>query len=319
MAGDFLSQEEVDALLRGVCDPEDAHEPSYGAREPRPYHLGTQERIVRGRMPALEYINERFARYLRVGLFNYMHRNAEISVGPVRVQKYSEFIRNLVVPTGLNLVKAQPLQGTGLIVVDPNLLYLVVDNMFGGDGRFHCRMEGRDFTATELQVLDGLVKTVMAEYARAWAPVRSLDFEVVGREMNTQFANIATPSEIVVSTTFTLEFGGATADLHFCWPYTMLEPLREVLCRPFGAENLLTPEQKSEARRRLESHLPDLGLEVACVLGEVDVSLARLMHLSPGEVLPLQTAAYLAFEGRPMARLNYNPDTKQISVGDSLD
>ena len=110
-------------------------------------------------MPTMELINERFARYLRIGLFNYMHRNAEVSVGPIKVQKYAEFVRNLVVPTNLNLVIAKPLRGTGLVVFDPNLVFLVVDNMFGGDGRFHTRVEGRDFTATEQRIIQGMLHT----------------------------------------------------------------------------------------------------------------------------------------------------------------
>lgn len=129
MAGDFLSQEEVDALLKGVTGESD--EPDEGGAEDagiRSYNLGTQERIVRGRMPTLELVNERFARYLRIGLFNYMHRNTEISVGPIKVQKYAEFVRNLVVPTNLNLVQAKPLRGTGLVVFDPNLVFLVVED-----------------------------------------------------------------------------------------------------------------------------------------------------------------------------------------------
>lgn len=140
MSSDFLSQEEVDALLRGVTGESD--EPADDLADQsgvRPYNLATQERIVRGRMPTMELINERFARYLRIGMFNYMHRNAEVSVGPIKVQKYAEFIRNLVVPTNLNLVLGKPLRGTGLVVFDPNLVFLVVDNMFGGDGRFHTR------------------------------------------------------------------------------------------------------------------------------------------------------------------------------------
>lgn len=158
MAGDFLSQDEVDALLKGVTgESDDADEHADDPSSIRSYNLGTQERIVRGRMPTLELVNERFARYLRIGLFNYMHRSAEISVGPIRVQKYSEFIRNLVVPTNLNLVMAKPLRGTALFVFDPNLVFLVVDNMFGGDGRFHTRVEGRDFTATEQRIIQGLL------------------------------------------------------------------------------------------------------------------------------------------------------------------
>lgn len=230
MSSDFLSQEEVDALLRGVTgesdEPEVEEESSEGVR---PYNLGTQERIVRGRMPTMELINERFARYLRIGLFNYMHRNTEVSVGPIRVQKYAEFVRNLVVPTNLNLVTAKPMRGTGLVVFDPNLVFLVVDNMFGGDGRFHTRVEGRDFTPTEQRIIQGMLNVVFTEYAKAWAPVFKLEFEYVRSEMNSQFANIATPSEIVIATTFSLEMGGAQAEMHVCFPYSMLEPIRDLL------------------------------------------------------------------------------------------
>ena len=163
MSQDFLSQDEVDALLKGVTGEADeplAEETSDGVRT---YNLATQERIVRGRMPTLELIHERFARNLRIGLFNYMHRTVEISIGPIRVQKYGEFVRNLVVPTNLNLVQAKPLRGTGLIVFDPNLVFLVVDNMFGGDGRFHTRVEGREFTPTEQRIIHGLLGVVFAE------------------------------------------------------------------------------------------------------------------------------------------------------------
>src|SRR3990167_6319085 len=129
MAGDFLSQDEVDALLKGVTGEADEPEQNEGeGAGGGAYNIGTQERIVRGCMLTLELVNERFARYLRIGLFNYMHSNAEISVGPIRVQKYSEFIRNLVVPTNLNLVIAKPLRGTSLFIFDPNLVFLVVDN-----------------------------------------------------------------------------------------------------------------------------------------------------------------------------------------------
>ena len=155
MAQDFLSQDEVDALLKGVSGEADEPEKEEESGGIRKYDVGRQERIVRGRMPTLELINERFARYLRIGLFNYMHRTTEISLGPIRVQKYSEFIRNLVVPTNLNLVHFKPLRGTGMIVFDPNLVFLVVDNMFGGDGRFHTRVEGRDFTPTEQRIIQG--------------------------------------------------------------------------------------------------------------------------------------------------------------------
>ena len=204
MSDNFLSQEEVDALLKGVTgdlDDTDAQEDTSGVRT---YNLATQERIVRGRMPTLEIINERFARLLRIGLFNFLRRSAEVSVGTVRVSKYSEFIRNLVVPTNLNLVHMKPLRGTALIVMDPNLVFLLVDNLFGGDGRFHTRVEGRDFTQTEQRIILRILDILFETYSKSWNPVYPIEFEYIRSEMNTQFANIATPNEVVVCTTFTI-------------------------------------------------------------------------------------------------------------------
>jgi flagellar motor switch protein FliM len=285
MAGDFLSQDEVDALLKGVTgesdEPEDAEGEASGIRS---YNLGTQERIVRGRMPTLELVNERFARYLRIGLFNYMHRNAEISVGPIRVQKYSEFIRNLVVPTNLNLVQAKPLRGTALFVFDPNLVFLVVDNMFGGDGRFHTRVEGRDFTPTEQRIIQGLLNVVFTEYGKSWKPVYDITFEYIRSEMNSQFANIATPAEIVVSTTFTLEFGGATADMHICFPYSMMEPIRDLLYSSMQSDQLSTDKRWIGTLRR---QLQGAEVEVVAQLGSAKITLGQILKLKVGDVIAL--------------------------------
>jgi len=229
MADNFLSQEEVDALLKGVNgDQDDASVPE-DSSSVRPYNLATQERIVRGRMPTLEIINERFARLLRIGLFNFLHRSSEVSIGPVRVSKYSEFIRNLVVPTNLNLIHMKPLRGTGLMVFDPNLVFLLVDNLFGGDGRFHTRVEGRDFTQTEQRIIQRILDIVFETYAKSWEPVYPVEFEYIRSEMNTQFANIATPNEVVVATTFTIELGPVSGEMHFCMPYSMIEPIRDLL------------------------------------------------------------------------------------------
>lgn len=294
MAGDFLSQDEVDALLKGVTGETDEPEESEGNDASiRSYNLGTQERIVRGRMPTLELVNERFARYLRIGMFNYMHRNAEISVGPIRVQKYSEFIRNLVVPTNLNLVIAKPLRGTALFVFDPNLVFLVVDNMFGGDGRFHTRVEGRDFTATEQRIIQGLLNVVFTEYSKSWKPVHEITFEYIRSEMNSQFANIATPSEIVVSTTFTLEFGGATADMHICFPYSMLEPIRDLLYSTMQSDQLSTDKRWIGTLRK---QLQSAEVEIVAQLGSGKISLREILKLKAGDVIPLTIPSKIAVQ-----------------------
>jgi len=285
MAGDFLSQEEVDALLKGVTGEED--EPDTSIQDTggvRPYNLGTQERIVRGRMPTLELINERFARYLRIGIFNYMHRPVEISVGPIRVQKYSEFIRNLVVPTNLNLVSVKPLRGSALIVFDPSLVFLVVDNMFGGDGRFHSRVEGRDFTATEQRIIRGLLGVVFNDYSNSWKPVFQVHLEYIRSEMNSQFANIATPSEIVISTTFTLEFGGTAADMHICFPYSMIEPIRDLLHSTMQSDQVSQDKRWTSMLRR---QLQDAEIELVAELGKSPITLRQILNLKAGDVIPM--------------------------------
>ena len=314
MAGDFLSQDEVDALLKGVTgeadEPEETQEQTSGVR---PYNVGTQERIVRGRMPTLELVNERFVRYLRIGLFNYMHKNAEISVGPIRVQKYGEFIRNLVVPTNLNLVLAHPLRGTSLFVFDPNLVFLVVDNLFGGDGRFHTRVEGRDFTATEQRIIQGLLNIVFTEYSKEWEPVFKINFKYIRSEMNSQFANIATPSEIVVSTSFTLEFGGATADMFICFPYSMLEPIREILYSTMSSEQLSSDKRWIGTLRQ---QLRAAEVEMVVNLGDGEVRLRDVLELKRGDVIPIEIPERLqvTIDNVPLLSCSYGQQNGQYAV-----
>ncbi|EXI84490.1 MAG: Flagellar motor switch protein FliM [Candidatus Accumulibacter sp. BA-94] len=314
MSADFLSQDEVDALLKGVTGEADvSEEVDEGSAGPRPYNLGTQERIVRGRMPTLELVNERFARYLRIGLFNYLHRSAEISVGSIRVQKYSEFTRNLVVPTNLNLVSARPLRGTALFVLDPSLVFLVVDNMFGGDGRFHTRVEGRDFTATEQRIIQGMLRVIFAEYRRSWEPVYGLDFDYIRSEMNSQFANIATPSEIVVSTTFSLEFGGASADMHICFPYSMLEPIRELLYSSMQSDQLTTDRRWINTLRK---QLKNAEVELTATLATATTSLRRILDMKAGDIIPLEIpdAVVALVDGVPLMECRYGQQGGQYAL-----
>ena len=314
MATDFLSQDEVDALLKGVTgeadEPEAADEEQGGVRS---YNVGTQERIVRGRMPTLELINERFARYLRIGLFNYMHRTTEVSVGPIRVQKYSEFIRNLVVPTNLNLVAAKPLRGTSLFVFDPNLVFLVVDNMFGGDGRFHTRVEGRDFTLTEQRIIQGLLAVVFNEYTRAWKPVYNVAFDFIRSEMNSQFANIATPSEIVISTTFSLEFGGSAAEMHICFPYSMIEPIRDLLYSTMQSDQLSTDRRWIIMLRK---QLKDAEVEIAAQLAETTVTLRQILKMKTGDIIPLSIPAKIVakVDDVPLMECRYGQQGGQYAL-----
>ena len=284
MADNFLSQEEVDALLKGVNgDQDDAATPEETSGV-RTYNLATQERIVRGRMPTLEIINERFARLLRVGLFNFLRRSAEVSVGSVRVSKYSEFIRNLVVPTNLNLVHMKPLRGTALMVFDPGLVFLLVDNLFGGDGRFHTRVEGRDFTQTEQRIILRILDIVVEAYTKSWEPVFPVEFEYIRSEMNTQFANIATPNEVVVSSTFTVELGSVSGQIHFCMPYSMIEPIRDALTSSLQGEAL---EVDKRWIRLMTQQIQIAEVELVATLGHGRASFDDILNMKVGDIIPL--------------------------------
>lgn len=314
MAKEFLTQDEVDALLKGVTGEQDA-----GADKPdngqgiRPYNLATQERIVRGRMPTLEIINERFARLMRVGLFNFIRRSAEISVGPVRVQKYSEFIRNLVVPTNLNVVHVKPLRGTALFIFDPNLVYLVVDNLFGGDGRFHARVESREFTQTELRIIQKLLEVVFENYEKSWGPVYPMKFEHVRSEMHTQFANIATPNEVVITTTYTIELGGVSGDFHLCMPYAMLEPIRDILYSGLQGDRM---EADKRWVRLLSRQVQSAEVELVANLGAARLTLNQVSGLKVGDVIPLDIPAELSaqVDGVPVMECNYGVFNGQYAL-----
>lgn len=282
---EFLSQEEVDALLKGVSGEQDVAADTLEHGGIRPYNLATQERIVRGRMPTLEIINERFARLLRAGLFNFMRRSAEISVGPVRVQKYSEFIRNLPVPTNLNLVHIKPLRGTSLFVFDPNLVFLVVDSLFGGDGRFHTRVEGRDFTLTEQRIIMRLLTLTFEHYGASWKPVFPVEFEYVRAEMHTQFANVATPNEVVITTTFSIEFGSSLGgQMHICMPYSMIEPVRDLLASPLQGEAL---EVDKRWVRLLSQQVQSAEVELTVEMAEIQSSFEQILSMRVGDVIPV--------------------------------
>jgi flagellar motor switch protein FliM len=313
MADNFLSQEEVDALLKGVNgDLDDVHAPEDQSGV-RPYNLATQERIVRGRMPTLEIINERFARLLRIGLFNFLRRSAEVSIGPVRVSKYSEFIRNLVVPTNLNLVHMKPLRGTVLMVFDPNLVFLIVDNLFGGDGRFHTRVEGRDFTQTEQRIIQRILAIVFENYSKSWEPVYPVEFEYIRSEMNTQFANIATPNEVVICTTFTIELGPVSGEMHFCIPYSTIEPIRDILTSSLQGETL---EIDKRWIRLMTQQIQTAEVEIVADFGVARSNFGDILNMRVGDIIPLTVPEIVLakVDGVPVMECTYGKLNGQYAL-----
>ena len=285
MSESFLSQEEVDALLEGVTgeSQKDAEE-VFESGEIRNYDISSQERIVRGRMPTMEVVNERFARNFRIGLFNFIRRSPEVSVGTVAVQRYSAFLRDLAVPTNFNIVAIRPLRGNGLVVCDPSLVFGVIDTLYGGTGRLQTRIEGRDFSHTEQRVINRLVDVICEEYRKAWHGIYPLELGYQRSEMQPQFANIATPSEIVVSTAFQLEIGDISGAIHICMPYATLEPIRDVLYSSTQGDSI-------EVDRRwvkvLTREIQAAEVTLVAELARADATVEQLLAMKAGDFIEL--------------------------------
>lgn len=300
---DLLSQEEIDALLHGVDSGNVDTESDIQAHDgvARQYDFTSQDRIVRGRMPTLEMINERFARHLRISLFNLMRRSAEISVGGVKMSKFSEYVHSLFVPTSLNMVRVKPLRGTALFVVDPKLVFILVDNFFGGDGRYHAKIEGREFTPTEQRVVRMTLDNAFADLKKAWSPVMDLDFEYINSEVNPQFANIVTPTEVVVVSSFHIELDGGGGDLHVTMPYAMIEPMRELLDAGIQSDRSEVDERWIRA---LREEVKVAEVELSATLAETSLTLEDVMNFKAGDIIPvdLPEQVLVRAEGIPVLR-----------------
>ena len=310
----ILSQDEVDALLEGITGESqkpDAEElPADGIRN---YDIASQERIVRGRMPTMEIINERFARNARLGLFNLIRKSAEVSVGGIKMHKYSAFLREIVVPTNFNIMSVRPLRGAGLIVLEPNLVFAVIDAMFGGVGKFHTRIEGREFSPTEQRVIQRVLECLCGDYKRAWTGIYPLELEYQRSEMQPQFANIATPSEIVVSSSFTFEFGDASGTMHLCIPYATLEPIRDVLYSSVQGD-------ASEPDRRwitlLKNEIQSASVPLVAELAHADATVEQLLALKAGDFIELDIAQVIQakVDGVPVFDCHYGTTNGRYAV-----
>ena len=314
MTNQILSQDEVDALLQGITgESQKLEQEQIPAGSIRNYDLASQERIVRGRMPTMEIINERFARNIRHGVFNLIRRSPEVAISGIKVQKYSDFLRGIVVPTNFNIVSVRPLRGSGLIVCEPALVFAVIDALFGGNGKYHTRIEGRDFSPTEQRIIVRLIDVVCAEYKKAWQGIYPLELEYQRSEMLPQFATIATPSEVVVTTSFTLEIGDNTGSIHFCIPYSTLEPIRDVLYSTVQGDS-------AEPDRRwvnlLTQQIQPAEVELAAVLAQAPSTVEQLLAFKPGDFieLDLKQVIQAKVSGVPLFDCHYGTSNGRYSL-----
>lgn len=311
---DLLSQEEIDALLKGVSGEEDSGSGS-GAEDARvrPYNPATQHRVIRERLHALDIINERFARHFRMGLFNLLRRSADITVESVRYLSYSEFSRNVPVPTNINMIAMKPLRGSALIVFPPALVFMVVDNLFGGDGRFLTRSEGREFTNTEQRIIMRLLHLAIDAYAESWKSVYPLDISYLRSEMQSKFANITnSPNEIVVNTSFNIEVGSLSSRFQICMPYAMIEPLRDLLSNPLNDSH----HDDGTWKRRMAGEIRQSEVELVADFASIPTRIAHVMALKQGDILPLDLpeTVIARVDGVPVMECEYGSQHEQRAL-----
>jgi flagellar motor switch protein FliM len=313
MGAEILNQDEIDALLRGVDDGAvPTAPPPEIPGEVKAYDIATQVRLVRGRMPTLEMINDRFARQFRLGLFNMIRRTAQIGVAPVKLQKFSDYVQNLHVPSSLNLMRLNPLRGTALLVLDARLVFTIVDNFFGGNGRY-AKIEGREFTMTENRIIQMVLRQAFTDLTEAWSIIASIKPEYLNSEINPHFANIVSPSEIVVVNSFKVELEGGGGELHVIMPYAMIEPIREQLDSGVQSDRMDGDDTWSQS---LREEIEDAEVEIVPVLGKSSLTLGRLVDLKPGDVIPCDFDGNVTLyaEGVPLLRGSYGASRGQQAL-----
>lgn len=292
MAEQILTQVEVDALLRGLSngdiktETEKALEDDYG--DVRPYDFASQDRVVRGKLPALDMINEKFSRSLRSSVFNVLRRSVDVTSEGTKVVKYEEFLRNLQVPSSLNVFQLYPFRGQGLLAIDPALVFIIVDSYFGGDGRFHTRIEGRDFTNVEQAVVRKVVDVIFHEMNQVWKAVHPVEFKLLRTEMNPQFVNIIGPGDHVLISAFRMEIESAHNSFFFCLPYTTIEPIKDKL---IGTQRIDEAEADIKWSEKLREQFGGVNLQLTGEMGRAEINIDELMGLKVGDIIQLDRKA----------------------------
>jgi len=282
----FLSQEEVDALLRGITGGDVATEQGAGQGEDKicVYDLTSQERIIRGRMPTLEIINQKFARLLRASLSGRLRRVIDVIAQNVEMIKFGEFVKTLPVPTSMHIIRMNPLRGGALLVIESKLVYALIDSFFGGPGNSQVKIEGRDFTPIETHMILRVTDLIFSDMKKAWESVEPISVELERSEVNPQFVGIVPPSDVVVVTPFEVEMDEAHGQITFCLPYSTIEPIRSKLYAGFQTERL---EVDQNWLRRIVHQLQSLEVEMSAEFGSAEINVRSLLSLQVGDIIRL--------------------------------
>ena len=286
-----LSQNEVDALLSAVSDNRIDAEDSSGSDTKQGvvhYDLANQDRIIRGRMPTLDIIHDRFIRLFRVTLSNALRKIANLSVNSTGPLKFSEFMNSLPLPSCLNILRLDPLRGAAVLVIESKLLYALVDSFFGGNDVPYTKIEGKDFTQIEIKIARRVVLAAIDDYEKAWEPVYPLKVGYSRTEINPQFVAVVPPSDVVIATTFDVELEKVSGTIKVVIPYATLEPIKSKLSVGFQSEQL---EVDFIWINRIKEQIMGTSANINVKLGDAEIAMRDLMELQPGDIIQLNTDA----------------------------
>lgn len=281
-----LSKGEVDALLRGVGEGQietetDVPEDVSGVV---PYDLTSQEKIVRGRLPTLDIINQMFSRLFRNSFSSLMRKSADISTVSTDSLKFGEFLRSLSVPSSLHVFRMEPLRGFGLMVIESRLVFSFVDIFFGGTGTSDINIVGRDFSAIEVRMTKKVVQAALEDWERAWKSVHPVACTYVRSEVNPQFAAIVPPTDVVLVIVFDIEMENSSGTATICIPYSMIESIINKLKANFQSEQM---EVDQVWINRLRGELMQIEVEMVAELGQAQMTPRDLLGLHEGDVVML--------------------------------
>ncbi len=287
MADQILSQDEVDALLKGLSDGDINTEKKPTVTKidgVAVYDFEDQARAVRGKMPSLEMINEKFCRSVNEGLFNLLRKGVDVTTEGIETMKYSDFLENLKMPSSLNIFHLSPLRGQALLTFNSELVFMIVDTYFGGDGTFHARIEGRDFTHVEQSVVKKVVDVIFEEMDAVWKPVHPVEHKFVRSETNPQFVNLVDSGEVVVVYSFLMEVENRSDRFSFCVPYALFEPIRDKL---YGVRQGEVDGIDKAWSETLREQLDLVELSITGRIGQAELKLSELLSLKAGDVVQL--------------------------------
>ena len=279
----------------------------------RDYDLSVADRLVRRPMPTLDIVNERFLRHLRVGLFKFIHRSADISIAPVEVQSYADFLGMLAAPTSYNVMSLQPLRGSGLVVCEAGLVSTLVDALYGGACKVQAPMEGRDFSPTEQRVIQRLVGIVAADYNKAWKEIYPIEMAHQRTETHVQFVNVATPLEKVVVTTLKIAIGDFEGAVRICLPYGALDPIRDVLS---GAQQAQAIAEDRRWVTLLTREIQAAEVTLVAELAQPEVTVGELLAMKPGDFIQFDRSPQIvaSVDGTPVFACHYGTHNARYAL-----